>query len=111
MSLNTSMEPRGEYLPLNTLPVSRHAERRLQQRAIPVLMIHWLLAFGSRVHGRDGCEILVLDRQARKQLRNYAGRLAMRRLRDFLDIYLVLDDGIIVTAGHHYQRLGADRKS
>ncbi len=85
--------------------VSRHASERMQQRCIPALILHWLIAYGRKQKIQSGTEIIYFDKVSRHELRAYAGRLALKRLADFLDAYLIVRNEVVITAGHRYQRI------
>ncbi len=91
--------------PLSSHFLHGHARRRAQQRAIPPLVVDWLLRFGAEVHDSHGAAIRYFDRNARRKLRREVGREPVRRLRDKLSCYLVEKDGRIVTIGHRYRRI------
>ena len=83
-----------------------HASRRLQQRALPPLVIDWLHAYGREHHDHRGGVILYFDRRARRRLERDVGRQPVRRMKEWLNAYAVVGgDGRLVTAGHRYDRI------
>lgn len=84
---------------------TRHAQQRLQQRAIPGLVVDLLLANGSCMR-HDGAEIVFLDKAARKCLRRQlGGERGLRMLEPWLGHYLVVgDDGRLITAAPRTRR-------
>ena len=84
---------------------SRHAHSRTQQRAIPRLMVDWLLQFGAEVSDARGCTIRYFDKQAKRRLERAYGREPIRRFGDKLSCYLVEKNGRVITAGHRHKRV------
>lgn len=86
------------------MSLSRHAQKRLQQRGIPEAFVDVLMDFGVTQHIRHGAEVVYLRRKERRMLRNC---LAARELpRHFQNAYLVVStDGQIITAGHRNARV------
>lgn len=81
-----------------------HAQQRLQQRAIPPLVIEWLEDFGSPI--RSGrAERLIFDKAARKRLtRHLGGPRSLRVIEPWLNVYAVVaDDGHLVTVSQQRQ--------
>jgi hypothetical protein len=85
--------------------MTRHAQARLQQRAIPPLIIDWLYRYGSRFKGVNGTTICFFDKQSRRYLASEVGHIVVRRLADMMDAYLVLSNDCIITIGHRYKPL------
>ena len=86
--------------------LTRHAERRLRQRAITFEQVLMVIDFGSeqRTHGASR---FFLDKVARHRL-TQAQPSALRDHRS-LDIQVVLaDDGRIITAAHRTKRIRRD---
>jgi hypothetical protein len=88
------------------MKMTRHAERRIQQRAIPGLVTQLLLDFGSRMR-RHGADVVFIDKLARRELcRAVGGDRNMRTIEPWLGTYFVVaDDGTLVTAAHRTRRL------
>ena len=85
--------------------MTRHAKARLQQRAIPPLIIDWLYRYGSRFTGVNGTTVCFFDKQSRRYLASEVGHVVVRRLADMMDAYLVLSNDCIITVGHRYKPL------
>jgi hypothetical protein len=80
-----------------------HAEARIQQRAIPPIVVELLERFGSETRS-GGADLLFLDKAARKLLRRHLGRSF--RSFEYLDAYAVVSDqGRVVTVGHRSKRI------
>lgn len=73
------------------IPSSRHARARAQQRAIPPLIIDWLLKYGCRTptHGRSR---VTFDRNARRELEAECGKQAVGLLSKYMSVALVISD-------------------
>jgi hypothetical protein len=86
---------------MNGLMFSEHARARLQQRAIPPLVVDLLMQFGSPSRC-GGAERLMFDKQAVKRLRQH---LFVER---WLNVYAIIgDNGNVVTIAHkcaHFHR-------
>lgn len=89
-----------------TSAMTSHAQERLQQRAIPSLVLDLLEECGSIARTRDG-ESLFFDKAARRRLRHrLGGERGMRMIEPWLGIYAVVgDQGLVITAGHRQRRL------
>lgn len=86
------------------MKLSKHAKTRSHQRGIPLLMLDLLDLFGTEEKAADGARILFFDKASRQRVKAYAGRLASS-IEAFMDIYLVVADGVVITAGHRLQRI------
>lgn len=82
---------------MEQLKLTRHAERRANQRGIRHDIIETMLDFGnSKIN--HGCEVIYMDQAARANLRNRIGRTEYAKIERQLDKILVLsDDGVVVT--------------
>lgn len=84
---------------------SQHAAARLQQRAIPPLLVDLLLEFGASVPSGDGTSKYYFDKSAKRKVKAYAGPIA-RVLDEHLDVYAVVtEDAKVITVGHRYERI------
>ena len=86
--------------------VTHHATVRVQQRAIPPVILQWLADYGTESHdGRGGIKRF-FDHRSRKRLAREVGSTVIRRLESYLDTYLVETiDGTVITAGHRTGRM------
>ena len=85
--------------------MTRHAQTRLQQRAIPPIIIEWLCKYGCRLQGMNGTTVCFFDRESRRCLASEVGHVVVRRLSDMMDAYLVMSGNSILTVGHRYKPL------
>lgn len=85
--------------------LSKHAQDRMQQRALPPLVVDLLYRYGCERH-QNGSTVLFFNQKSRRQ--------ALRALKDTLqrfekisDAYMVTagDDGQAITVGHRDQRI------
>ena len=83
--------------------MTKHSQTRLQQRAIPPVIIEWLYKYGCRLEGRNGTTVCYFDRESRHCLASEVGHIVVRRLSDMMDTYLVMSGDSIVTIGHRYK--------
>ncbi len=84
--------------------LSRHAERRMQGRAIPQLVVDLILQFAEpkRVGRADR---YVLNKQSKRRLEAYLGQLELKNSAKLFNAYVVIaDDGTIVTTGYRTGR-------
>jgi hypothetical protein len=77
---------------------TNHAEKRMQQRAIPELAIELLQIYGCTEHS-NGSNIRYFDKRTRQQATR-AVKVLARDLDRLGDMYFVESDGLVITAGH-----------
>ena len=84
--------------------MTRHARERLQQRAIPPMMVELLERFGSPV--RCGkAERLIFDKAATRRLRHYlGGERGLRAVDRWLNVSIIIGDGGRVISTMHQDR-------
>lgn len=82
-----------------------HAEKRMQQRGIPLLVVEWLYEYGESMHDHRGGEILYFTRQSMRSLKRSVGSIIYRKVEHLLNSYLVEIDGVVITVGRRYKRL------
>lgn len=92
--------------PTRSTSLSSHAASRVQQRALPPLVLDWLHQFGHEHYDGRGGVILHFNKPARRRLERAVGCEPVRRMKDWLNAYVVITtDGDIITAGHRFKRL------
>ncbi len=81
--------------------IARHAHARLQQRAIPPMVVELLERFGSTMRCGDA-ERVFFDRKALKRIRHYlGGDRGLTAIERWLNVYVIIaDNGRVVTAAH-----------
>lgn len=85
---------------------SSHAKKRAQQRAIPPLVVDWLIAFGQEVPDKRGCSRYFFDKASKRRLKKAVGREPVKRMKDKLNSYAVVGpDGCVITAGPRTRRV------
>lgn len=85
--------------------MTRHAQRRCQQRGLSPIVIDLLLKFGSSEPAGAGTTRVFIDKAARRRVQAYAGPLTSK-LSEHLDVYAVLGaDGRVITAAHRTERI------
>lgn len=84
---------------------SKHADTRKQQRAIPQLIIDWLMDYGASIHTGDGDEIRYFDKISRKRITSVAGEQVVKKLSELLNTYLVMHGNCIITVGYRDKHL------
>lgn len=84
--------------------LSHHARVRLQQRAIPALMLPLIASYGKERYQRGGTTVWHLPHKSAQRLRRELKDI-LTRLDALTDMYFVEgDSGTIVTAGHAYKK-------
>jgi hypothetical protein len=87
------------------MQLSKHAQKRAQQRAIPPMLIDLLIQFGSSERSGTGVSRMYFDKPSRKRVKVYAGILGTL-LDEHLDVYAVVTDDLkVITTGHRTQRI------
>ena len=87
-----------------TIHKTRHAEVRLQQRGISDEVIETVLAYGTVVEHR-GSTKYYMDGQARRRAQLELPPEDYRRLSDRLNVYLVVNEGTVVTVAKLKKRM------
>jgi len=92
--------------------LTRHAKVRLQQRAIPPIVVELLTRFGTPVRSARA-ETFIFDQAARKELRRHlGGERSLKLIEPWLDAYLVIaDGGPVITVGRRHKALHRDRST
>jgi hypothetical protein len=87
-----------------------HAERRMQQRAIPSLAVELLQRFGRIEHSNGGARIRYFDKRARNRLIRRE-RIETAQVERLANLYLVENqEGVVITAGHRTRPIRRDFK-
>lgn len=86
--------------------LSRHAQQRSQQRAIPQAAIDLLLDFGVVEHSNKGLELLYFDKGGKHAALSLMKNIGLKRSDHCLNAYLLENsDGQVVTVGHRTKRI------
>ncbi|MEM8950721.1 MAG: response regulator [Pseudomonadota bacterium] len=94
----------ADCLPSSDLDLSVHASNRAQQRAIPPIIIEWLMRFGTQRWSR-GASVYEFDKNSRRRLRRHIGQRLFASVEHWLDAYTVVGDGRrVVTVGWRQAR-------
>jgi len=78
--------------------ITRHARRRMDQRAIPEKIVALILDFGDSRAVRNGALTFWLSRESLRAIRHVFGRGTVRALDHFRRAYVVVASGVVVTA-------------
>ncbi len=88
--------------------MTKHAQVRMSQRAIPPIAVSLLEEFGSEMR-HNGADILFMDKAAKRRLtKAFGGRRALRMLEPVLDSYAVIADGKVITVAPKTKRFRRD---
>jgi hypothetical protein len=94
--------PTAQYARLLT----RHAQARMQQRAVPIAVLASLLEYGAEINDRHGAVILYFDRESWAQLANERRQYVLKATRRYRNVYAVIgSDGRVATVGRRYRRI------
>jgi len=88
--------------------MTAHADKRLQQRGVPPLIIRCLRDFGERVYDHRGAVIYHFNKTSWRKLEGEWGREPVRRLfADHRDAYMVVsaEDDLVITVGKRFKRI------
>ena len=78
--------------------VSKHCLTRQQQRAIPKIVMHWLIEFGAERKAPGGVIELYFDRQSIKRMNSELGSQIVSLCSKYLKVRLIeAPTGTIVT--------------
>jgi hypothetical protein len=85
--------------------MTKHAQTRSQQRGISPMMVDLLMQFGVKEPAGSGATKVFLNKEGKRKLTAYAGRLASH-LQQHLDIYAVLSaDDEVITVAHRIEHI------
>lgn len=86
--------------------MSKHANTRLQQRAIPPIMLDLLFDYGKFEYDHHGAEVYYFDKAGKERARAALQQKKSTQIDHCLNIYLVMSsDGNVVTVGHLDKRI------
>jgi hypothetical protein len=85
--------------------ISNHAKQRMQQRAIPPLVLDLLYRYG-REQKQQGSTVIYFDEKSRRRARKSLQDV-VKRFDKLCDVYLVESDdcAMTVTVGHRNKRV------
>jgi len=90
--------------------ISNHANIRMQQRAMPSMMIDFLERFGSEMR-HEGADVLFMDKAARRRAEKaLGGPRALRLIEPFFNSYIVENGGTVITCARKNRRFKRDCK-
>ncbi len=84
--------------------LSKHAQKRSQQRSIPREVIELILRYGKRRYHR-GANIHLMDKKTLHWARTHMGTSYKRLEEKLRKCYLVVIDGEVITIAHRTGRL------
>lgn len=89
----------------SSLPLSLHAQVRMQQRGLPAAALTLIRRYGRRQHDHQGCALVYLDRRGREAIRRHEGEQIYREYEKAWDAYLLERvGGAVLTTGHRTRR-------
>ena len=94
----------GMVVPEADLALTMHASKRVQQRAIPPIVVEWLMRFGAQRWSR-GASVYAFDKEGRRRLRGHIGQKLFASIEHWLDAYAVVGgEQQIITVGWRQQK-------
>ncbi len=94
----------GDLATNTAFALTTHASKRVQQRAIPPVMIEWLMRFGVQRWSR-GASVYEFDKDSRRRLRRHLGQRLFASVEQWLGAYIVVGgEQQMVTAGWRQRR-------
>lgn len=85
--------------------LTKHASTRCQQRAVPPIVVDWLLEYGAVAHDHRGAEVRFFDKKGKKRLSSSVGERVVSRLGNVLDTYLITKGSTVITIGYRFKRI------
>lgn len=81
--------------------MSKHASNRLQQRAIPPMMLDLLFDYGKFEHDHRGAGVYYFNKVGKEHARVALQQCKSKQIDHCLNVYLIMgSNGSIVTVGH-----------
>lgn len=91
-------------VPETELALTAHASKRAQQRAIPPIVVEWLMRFGAQRWSR-GASVYEFDKEGRRRLRSHLGQRLFASIEPWLDAYAVVGgERRVVTVGWRQEK-------
>ena len=86
---------------------TKHAQLRMQQRAIPPFVEQLLDEFGEQQYDGHGAVIYYFNKRSRRQMERAMGHAPVRLLERYLGCYKVEGsrDGSLITIAPRYRRI------
>jgi hypothetical protein len=83
--------------------LSRHFKERLQQRAIPSIIVDILNAYGIKKYNKDGTVTLFFNHDCKKKV---SEKIPLKLIEKYLNTYLIKSlDGDLITIGYRTKRV------
>lgn len=85
-----------------TIPLTAHAEQRVQERSIPEIGRWLLLEFGVRRRAGRGAESISFDKRSWREVERFCGVWPVKKMDQLKRLYAVIsDDGTAVTFAYN----------
>lgn len=81
--------------------ISHHAGVRAQQRAVPPMILDWLLDYGNESYDHHGGVIYAFTKRSRHRIERVVGSKVIKLMSPWMNAYVVCSarDGKIITIG------------
>lgn len=91
---------------MTPIGITDHARLRIQQRGIQEDVLPLLLKYGQKTYDNYGGKVYYLNKASRERIERECGGAILRKIRDRMDVYAVLNQGNgVVTVGHRFKRI------
>jgi len=81
--------------------LTQHSQIRMQQRAVPVLIVEWLVDYGARSRAKEGAEYCYFDKASKNSLSKVVGKQITDRLSDLMyKCFAIVRDDQVITVGY-----------
>lgn len=75
------------------LPLTAHAEKRIQDRSVPEIGMWLLLEFGVRKRAGSGAESVYFDKRSWKEVERFCGVWPLKKMDQLRRLYAIISDG------------------
>jgi hypothetical protein len=91
------------------MQLTHHAQRRIAQRALPLVVVDLVMRIGEEIRSNRGCKIRLLNSKILKsEFMSELKALGHKAEHKWCNLYLVVAEGnVVITAGYRYKRLDA----
>ena len=83
---------------------TNHADKRMKQRSITNEIIELLEIYGAEASAGGNATSLYFTKESRQEMRAELGSRKYKKIADRLNVYLIKNEGTIITVGHSYKK-------
>jgi len=85
--------------------LTKHAEIRMQQRAIPNLIVDWLIDYGEVAYAKHGVTKHSFSKKSIRNIKRVAGHSISAYINDYRNAYVVVVDDKVITTAWRQKRM------